>query len=388
MPPTHKRKPSRIDSDAEEDFENSVHSDSRSSSRSPSPELREDPPACRAIQVREQQKKANDAKKKLRAAERRLADITNQDDTAPKRGRKKRKVLAGGSEVETKEIKHLAHKFYNPLKRFENRGSKIQGELADLLDILPAKFHGDVMRSDWLIKLFNSEMGTQRSNSAGRVRPQCGTEIFDCTAADLATPESRRDKFRTSIGYVEDADGSHYEVFKVEILHKNYNGSLDVDTVFRGPKLHLVFACVTRGPAAGKAMKITGTPTQATGKCVAQLWGLRHSTPGSIAACAMLAHWAVSADIELTPCGAETGINWQADLEKYIKYLQNGLDKRKASVLRIFREWDEIFFPDTNSSLGANGKANGNGGGNAEKQMQDAMDLLNADEEEVPAEAA
>jgi hypothetical protein len=125
--------------------------------------------------VREQQKKANNAKKELRAAVRRLADITNQDDTAPKRGRKKRKVLAGGSEDETKEIKHLVHKFvitkmmwisdlartvntdvndqYNPLERFENRGSKIQGELADLLDILPAKFHRDVMCSDWLIKL-------------------------------------------------------------------------------------------------------------------------------------------------------------------------------------------------------------------------------------------
>jgi hypothetical protein len=57
------------------------------------------------------------------------------------------------------------------------------------------------------------------------------------------------------------------------------------------------------------------------------------------------------------------------------KYLQNGLDKCKASVLRIFHEWDKIFFPNTNSSLGANGN-----GGDA-KQMQDAMDLLNADEE-------
>ncbi|KAJ7835029.1 hypothetical protein B0H13DRAFT_2369520 [Mycena leptocephala] len=85
----------------------------------------------------------------------------------------------------------------------------------------------------------------------------------------------------------------------------------------------------------------------------------------------------------LTPRGTETGINWQADLEKYIKYLQNGLDKRKASVLRIFREWDNIFFPDTDSSLAANG----NGGDEAEKQLQDAMDLLDADEEEVPAEA-
>jgi hypothetical protein len=30
----------------------------------------------------------------------------------------------------------------------------------------------------------------------------------------------------------------------------------------------------------------------------------------------------------------------------------------------------------------------GDGSGDAKKQMQDAMDLLNADEEEVPAEAA
>ncbi|KAJ7805215.1 hypothetical protein B0H13DRAFT_2488967, partial [Mycena leptocephala] len=144
-----------------------------------------------------------------------------------------------------------------------------------------------------------------------------------------------------------------------------------------------VFASVTRGPAACKAMKNTGVPTQATGKCVSQLWALRNTTPGVIAACAILTRWAVSADIELTPRGTETGINWQADLEKYIKYLQNGLDKRKASVLRIFRERDDIFFPETDSSFAANG----NGGDEAEKQLQDAMDLLDADEEEVPAEA-
>jgi hypothetical protein len=103
-----------------------------------------------------------------------LADITNQSDTAPKRGRKKLKTAAGPDD-ETKEVKHLAHKFvmtkmmwisdltstvntdvddqYIPLERFETRKSKVQGELADLLDILPAKFHGEVMRADWLIKL-------------------------------------------------------------------------------------------------------------------------------------------------------------------------------------------------------------------------------------------
>ncbi|KAJ7826881.1 hypothetical protein B0H14DRAFT_2595586 [Mycena olivaceomarginata] len=39
-------------------------------------------------------------------------------------------------------------------------------------------------------------------------------------------------------------------------------------------------------------------------------------------------------------------------LEMSAKYLQNGLHKCKASVLRIFHEWDEIFFPNIDSSLG------------------------------------
>jgi hypothetical protein len=47
------------------------------------------------------------------------------------------------------------------------------------------------------------------------------------------------------------------------------------------------------------------------------------------------ARWGASTDIELTPHGAQMGINWQGDLKKYIKYLQNGLDKHKGSVLNI-----------------------------------------------------
>lgn len=89
----------------------------------------------------------------------------------------------------------------------------------------------------------------------------------------------------------------------------------------------------------------------------------------------------MSADDSLRPHGAQTGIDWQADLEKYINYLQSGLDKRKASVLTIFRMWDEIFFPASDTGLG--GKASDNDG---ERRMQDVMELLNADDDEAVQE--
>ncbi|KAJ6528490.1 hypothetical protein B0H19DRAFT_1243025 [Mycena capillaripes] len=328
------RKRTRIE---DSDDESQSEKESPSPTRSPSPKLRDDLPAGELYQAaRLQQKKVNDARKELWAAQCQLADITNQDDTAPKRGRKKRKIVYGGSDEETKEVKNLAQLWipdlqktvntkvddqYNPLERFENVASMVQGELADLLETLPEKFHGEVMRSEWFVKEFHTAMGTQHSNAAGRLRRECGPEIFDCTAADLSTSEARRDKFHEQIGYVEDAEGKpHYEAFNVDLLHKDYNGSYNIKTVFRSPALHLV-------------------------------------------------RWAASADIELTPRSAETGINWQGNLEKYIEYLQNGLDKRKTSVLKIFH-----------SSLAVTD----GGEDHTEKHVQDVMNLLNADDEEVP----
>ncbi|KAJ7633299.1 hypothetical protein B0H17DRAFT_961776, partial [Mycena rosella] len=360
--------------------------------------------------ARDQQQKANDARKELHALKRQLADVTNADDSAPQHGRKRKKMVDGGSEEDTKEIKKLGHKFvmmkmiwlpdlsgtihtklddqYNPLERFENRASKVQGELADLLDLLPQKFHGEIMQSEWLIKTFHEAMQNQRSNTHTRLRSQCGPEIFDCTAIDLFSIESRRDKFRQMIGYVERDDGSaRYDRFNVPLLHKNYNGSFDIETVFRGPILHLAslfggHKCALLTTKALTAMKKTGKPNQATGQTVSHLWALDHCTPGSIGGTAIFARWAVSADTTLTAQGVQTGINWHADLEKYIQYLQNGLDKRKASVLKLFREWDELFFPDSETSLARN-----NDDEDREDQTtKDVMDMLDADEEEAPAE--
>ncbi|KAJ6538253.1 hypothetical protein DFH09DRAFT_1249716 [Mycena vulgaris] len=171
-------------------------------------------------------------------------------------------------------------------------------------------------------------MQSQRSNTHTRLRTYSGPEIFDCTAADLQ---------HRMIGYVESDDGSSgYELFNVPLLHKSYSGKFDVHTVFRGPILHLAFAAITRGSQTVTAMKKGGKPHQATGQTVSQIWALQHCTPGSIAGTAIFARWAASADANLSACGAQTGINWHSDLEKYIQYLQSRLDKRKASVLNLF----------------------------------------------------
>ncbi|KAJ6469089.1 hypothetical protein DFH09DRAFT_955340, partial [Mycena vulgaris] len=111
-------------------------------------------------------------------------------------------------------------------------------------------------------------------------------------------------------------------------------------------------------------------------------WALQHCTPGSIAGTATFARWAASADANLSACVAQTGIDWHSDLEKYIQYLRSGLDKRKASVLNLFREWDELFFPESETSLaGKNADDDG-----AERAMKDVMELLDADAEEAPAD--
>ncbi|KAJ7646326.1 hypothetical protein DFH06DRAFT_1424239, partial [Mycena polygramma] len=111
---------------------------------------------------------------------------------------------------------------YNPLEHFQNRASKVQGELADLsfcherLD--PFQF-GDAMQA-------------QRSNTSTRLRGASGTSILSCTDDDMSTSESHRDlNFRDIIGYTT-PEGSTYETFNAEVLHKNYKGSFDRDTVF------------------------------------------------------------------------------------------------------------------------------------------------------------
>jgi hypothetical protein len=49
--------------------------------------------------------------------------------------------------------------------------------------------------------------------------------------------------------------------------------------------------------------------------------------------------------------GTNTGINYGKDFEAYLETLVTGLRKKKKSILEVFRQWDRVVFPNSDSSL-------------------------------------
>ena len=101
---------------------------------------------------------------------------------------------------------------------------------------------------------------------------------------------------------------------------------------------------------------------------MARKHGIRHTTPGAIAASAVLvrvpchsiyihdlqvsqSRWALSSDDFLQNVGTNTGINYGKDFEEYLEVLMTGLRKKKRSILNVFKEWDQVIFPNSDSSL-------------------------------------
>ncbi|KII85170.1 hypothetical protein PLICRDRAFT_178915 [Plicaturopsis crispa FD-325 SS-3] len=225
-------------------------------------------------------------------------------------------------------------------------------------------------------------MTTQRSNTSTRVRTQAGSDIYETQSANLSSSETRK-QFRERIGWrtYKDKKGAvreRYSVWAVEVLHKDYEGELDIHNVFLNPILFRVFAAIIRGKSAVAAMIANGTPASARrNETVSDLWGCTEITPGAIAMCGVVARWAISADDCLQEKGKQTGIDWRADFETYLKYLLDGLNNDKTSVKNIFREWNAVFFP------GQDGRDEHS---DDDSETRNALDMLADDEEEGEGE--
>ncbi|KAJ7262627.1 hypothetical protein C8J57DRAFT_1632582 [Mycena rebaudengoi] len=251
---------------------------------------------------------------------------------------------------------------YTPSGRFENQDSKMQGQVHDLRALLPRKFHEDFTKR-WLPSLFHKHMQSQRSSTASRLRALA--PIFDCTDEELAT-KAGRGRLKERIGWKADAQGGgRFDMNAVEILHAKWTGKFDLNTIFLGEILFRVFCAIIHGRKTALAMihNLPGSHNQT----VYHLWGLNKTTPGAIAACAVLAIWTLSADEQLQTKGAITGIDWLARFEFYLKYLTIGLEERRASVINIFKVWDTKFFPDSDASMASHGEIPG------EQELMDAL---------------
>ncbi|KIJ39544.1 hypothetical protein M422DRAFT_77889, partial [Sphaerobolus stellatus SS14] len=185
---------------------------------------------------------------------------------------------------------------YDPMRRYDSVDAKLQGQLQDLRDIIPRKFHKE-FENHIFWKEVRIGMQQQRSNGISQIRLYAGPAIFDCKASDLATVTGRM-RFKEEIGFVEEADGTTRYKALCPILYKEYEGRHDKTKIFLNPAL-------------------------------------------------FQAQHVLSADNQLQPIGASTNIPYQDDMEYYLKYLNKGLLTEDRHVLAIFQAWNDHFYPNS-----------------------------------------
>lgn len=74
---------------------------------------------------------------------------------------------------------------------------------------------------------------------AHRIRREAGSAIFNCTPGDLASPQRRLEVFGEMVGLPESfrATKKEYSCFNNAVLHKDYEGRMDIDNIFMNPVL-------------------------------------------------------------------------------------------------------------------------------------------------------
>ncbi|KAG1893742.1 uncharacterized protein F5891DRAFT_1258301 [Suillus fuscotomentosus] len=330
--------------------------------------------------ARKAQSKANVAIAEVKATRRKATETAESPAKRPK-------ITTSDVQENIKIIEHYGRKFlvthllwlhgnikttfetdiddgYQDAERFENTETMIQGQLRDICDVLPQKYHNDLSRS-WLRRAVR----TPPCATMGiLIRTRCGPTIFNCTEADMKSADYRREHFGTQIGWTTNDSGEC-------AVAQPWQGEQDINTIFLNPKLMMVVSAIIRGPASVVSMSEgRGSASSRNNETLDVKWGLDHTTPGMIAAGAILARWAASVDALLTDRGAQTGIRWRDDFEDYLKYLFNGLRLRKASVLKIFREWDKVLFPSSSTGFGGRQARN-----DRDSRMKTMMDSLEDD---------
>ncbi|KAJ7859187.1 hypothetical protein B0H14DRAFT_2163625, partial [Mycena olivaceomarginata] len=108
--------------------------------------------------------------------------------------------------------------------------------------------------------------------------------LFDCTTAQLSSQEQCQ-QFCELIRYQpkhKKPEKYYYDAISVPMLHADYQGKYNANKIFLGPLLFMyVHTTITLGPVAVAAMMTNLVPPKV--QSIANLWGLRCTTPGMIA---------------------------------------------------------------------------------------------------------
>ncbi|KAJ6523406.1 hypothetical protein DFH09DRAFT_1330047 [Mycena vulgaris] len=213
-------------------------------------------------------------------------------------------------------------------------------------------------------------MNNKRSTIHSRLRHEslaliAASIVFsDGTGAsvnDFESATSRFNAFSKRIGYQEaTADAAaFYSMLKAEVLFADYDGTMDVNKIFRGPLPLIIYASIIRGPLGAKGL-FEGTSKLPAAKVSQRIYRIVRTTPSAIAASSTWAIWLLSSDTQLSSDGEgdETHIDYKLYFETFLRQICEGLRDKADWAFDLFRYWDEVFFPNAENSLGQNNSAN------------------------------
>ncbi|PPQ93016.1 hypothetical protein CVT25_006096 [Psilocybe cyanescens] len=246
----------------------------------------------------------------------------------------------------------------NEAKHFENEDSRVQGQLQEIKQVLGPHLFSKISSEAWIAKAFTKSMKSQHSNTATQLQHHCAT-LFGVSDTDMLHANIQKEKFREHIGWVDDGHGS------------------GLYSTFLNPILIWVFLAIIWGPTTAKEA-MNGILSNPKTDTMAQKHSIQHTTPGAIAGSVVLSRWALSSDDFLQSVGTNTSINYEKDFAEYLEILVIGLQEKRKSVFNVFREWDQIVFPNSDSILiGCNQDTS--------RGLKTALEMLKADEIEEDA---
>ncbi|KAJ7612795.1 hypothetical protein DFH06DRAFT_1243120 [Mycena polygramma] len=321
---------------------------------------------------------ANNASDAYGSLKRQLADLTNQVGNAPPR-RKRRlrhsRATAATDDVENPVTleervrsagRHYAIEYglflhtdvvelfatsvdpdFDEAKEFDSEDSQVQGQLRDILSTLPNDAKDPQIRKhEWIAKSFYDGLSGQLGNFNTRLRQDsivhiaANTKFKDFSqdppadvsvnVDDFDSSSSRFNAFARYIGYQEATPGTDafYSPLKAQVLYKDYDGTMNVYKIFRGPALLSIYV---------------SNMIERTRHIVRAIFG-------AIVNSSVMGMWVYSADTELVAEGDETQINYRFLWLTFARQISEGLREDADWVKDLFNYWNKIIFPHTDNS--------------------------------------
>ncbi|KAJ7142361.1 hypothetical protein C8R44DRAFT_760553 [Mycena epipterygia] len=344
---------------------------------------------------------ANDIGESHSAVKRKLADVTNQLGTTRQQPRKRRmrgnRATGAPDDVENPDTledrvrkagRHFVIEYglflftdiytllateedpaFKEDTEFDSEESRIQGQLRDVVALLPGDARS-IREQEWIASSFADGLNSKRSTIHSRLRHESLALIVasftfsdgeSAKVEDFESSSSRFNTFSKRIGYqpaTEDAPAL-YSMLKAEVLFADYDGTMDVDKIFRGNLLLIIYACIIRGPRGARGL-FDGNSKLPAAKVAQRIHKIKYTTPAAIVSCAIWAIWLLSSDTQLGSSGEgdETQIDYKFYFQTFLRQICDGLRDKAEWAVELFRFWDDVLFPNTEHSLGQSTSGN------------------------------